>query len=312
MTLPSLGYVGRFAPSPTGPLHAGSVLAAVGSWLHARHQGGRWRVRVEDLDPPREPPGSAEAQLATLARLGLHADGPVLWQSQRHTAYAEALEHLLANGLAFRCACSRADLAAQGGLHHACVAPPPTRPDSGSVRLRIDARPISFDDAVHGRITQNLRATVGDVVLRRADGLWAYQLACVVDDAAMGVTDVVRGADLLDSTPRQIALQHALGLPTPRYLHLPLRRNAEGQKLSKSEGAAAVDGRPPLDLLREAWAALGQVAEHWPGGPTPEAALAAAVPAFEPGRIPRDAAFTPATAVPSCDRQHSSGALDRG
>lgn len=312
MTPSSSPYIGRFAPSPTGPLHAGSLLAALGSWLHARRHGGRWLLRVEDLDPPREPPGSAEDQLATLARLGLHADGPVLWQSRRHAAYAEALARLQADGLAFRCGCSRADLAASAGIHRGCITAPPADPRAGSVRLRVDDRPIAFDDAVHGRIVQHLASTVGDVVLRRADGLWAYQLACVVDDAFQGITHIVRGADLLDSTPRQIALQQALGLPTPHYLHLPLRRDAQGRKLSKSEGAASIDGQKPLDLLRAAWAALGQEPADWPGGATPEAALAAAVPAFDPARIPPDPIGGAPDTARHCDAGHSSGLLDRG
>lgn len=312
MTPPSPGHVGRFAPSPTGPLHAGSLLAALGSWLYARRHGGRWLLRMEDLDPPREPPGAAENQLATLARLGLHADAPVLWQSRRHAAYAEALARLQAEGLAFPCACSRADLAATAGIHRGCVVPPPRDPRAGSVRLRVDDRPIAFDDAVHGRIVQRLASSVGDVVLRRADGLWAYQLACVVDDAFQGVTHVVRGADLLDSTPRQIALQRALGLPTPHYLHLPLRRDAQGRKLSKSEGAAAIEGQNPLELLRTAWLALGQDPAHWPGAATPEAALAAAVPAFDPASIPPDPAGGAIGPARHCDARHSSELADKG
>jgi len=312
MTLLSPGHVGRFAPSPTGPLHAGSLLAALGSWMYARRHGGRWLLRMEDLDPPREPLGAAENQLATLARLGLHADGPVLWQSRRHAAYAEALARLQAEGLAFPCACSRADLAATAGIHRGCVVPPPQDPRTGSVRLRVDDRPIAFDDEVHGRIVQRLASSVGDVVLRRADGLWAYQLACVVDDAFQGVTHIVRGADLLDSTPRQIALQRALGLPTPHYLHLPLRRDARGRKLSKSEGAAAIDGQNPLELLRAAWLALGQDPAHWPGAATPEAALAAAVPAFDPSRIPPDPVGGAIDPARHCDAQHSSELADKG
>jgi len=312
VTPSSSPYIGRFAPSPTGPLHLGSLLAALGSWLHARHHGGRWLLRMEDIDPAREPPGTAEEQLATLARLGLHADGPVLWQSRRHAAYAEALTRLQAGGLAFRCGCSRADLAASAGIHRGCVAAVPSDPLAGSVRLRVDDRPIAFDDAVHGRIVQHLASTVGDVVLRRADGLWAYQLACVVDDAFQGVTHVVRGADLLDSTPRQIALQRALGLPTPHYLHLPLRRDAEGRKLSKSEGAASIDGRKPLDLLRAAWAALGQDPTDWPGAATPEAALAAAVAAFDPARIPPDPFGGAPGPARYCDAGHSSDPRNRG
>ncbi|WP_240097845.1 tRNA glutamyl-Q(34) synthetase GluQRS [Thermomonas flagellata] len=277
------GYRGRFAPSPTGPLHAGSLLAALGSWLRARRAGGQWRVRIEDLDPPREVPGAAQVQLATLAAFGLHPDGAVIRQSRRSARYQAALERLLDAGLAFECHCSRADLAATGGIHRACVARA-RRPDP-AIRLRVaDGCTVAFEDAVHGRIEQRVDLAVGDFVLRRADGLWAYQLAVVVDDAAQGITEVVRGADLLDSTPRQILLQRALGLPTPRYLHLPLLVGADGRKLSKSEGALAVDPARPLPLLRALWAALGQA-------PLPavrlEAWLAAAPAAFRAEAIPR-------------------------
>lgn len=281
-------YVGRFAPSPTGPLHWGSVLAAFGSWLHARHYGGRWLVRIEDLDPPRERPGAAQAQLDTLARLGLHADGEILFQSRRHALYRRALDALLDAELAFPCRCSRADLAASGGIHRACVATTDDALRTRSFRLRVPDAVVGFDDPVQGRFEQHLRREVGDVVLRRADGLWAYQLAVVVDDAAQGITRVVRGADLLDSTPRQIALQHALGLPTPSYLHLPLWRDAEGRKLSKSEGAQAIDGQPPEAILRRCWMSLGQDADAWPEWRGAEATAAAAAAAFEPSRIPRE------------------------
>lgn len=281
-------YVGRFAPSPTGPLHWGSVLAAFGSWLHARHHGGRWLVRIEDLDPPRERPGAAAAQLDTLARLGLHADGEIVFQSRRHALYRRALDALLDAGLAFPCRCSRADLAASGGIHRACVAVPDDALRTRSFRLRVPDAVIGFDDPVHGRFEQHLRRDVGDVVLRRADGLWAYQLAVVVDDAAQGVTHVVRGADLLDSTPRQIALQRALGLPTPSYLHLPLWRDDEGRKLSKSEGAAAVDGQSAEAVLRRCWCSLGQPIEAWPEWQGAETTLAAAAAAFDLARIPRE------------------------
>lgn len=286
--MPAPPYVGRFAPSPTGPLHWGSALAAFGSWLHARHRGGRWLVRIEDLDPPRERPGAAAAQLAALQRLGLHADGDVVQQSQRHTHYRRALDALLASGHAFPCLCSRADLAASDGIHRACVAVPEGARRTRSFRLRVADEVIGFDDPVHGRFEQNLRREVGDVVLRRADGLWAYQLAVVVDDAAQGVTHVVRGADLLDSTPRQIALQRALGLATPQYLHLPLWRDAEGRKLSKSDGADAIDGLPVETVLRRCWASLGQPLDAWPAWQGPEATVAAAALAFDPARIPRE------------------------
>lgn len=294
MTLPS-PYIGRFAPSPTGPLHWGSVLAAFGSWLHARHHGGVWRVRIEDLDPPRERPGAVEAQLGTLRRLGLHPDGEVVFQSRRHALYRDALDRLLAQGLAFACRCSRADLSADEGIHRGCVPVPEGARRTRSFRLRVPEGRVGFVDPVHGRLDQDLRREVGDVVLRRADGFWAYQLAVVVDDAAQGVTHVVRGADLLDSTPRQIALQRALGLPTPDYLHLPLWRDAEGRKLSKSEGADCVDAWPTATVLRRCWRALGQADAAWPGddridggAQALESALLDAARRFEPDRIPRE------------------------
>lgn len=218
--MPALPYRGRFAPSPTGPLHFGSLLAAFGSWLLARHAGGQWCVRIEDIDPPRAEAGASARQLRTLAAFGLHSDLPVLYQSGRHAQYEAAIATLLEAGLAFECSCSRADLAGMGGIHHACVAPLGAR---RAVRLRVPPQPpVGFDDALQGHVEQDVHTEVGDVVLRRADGYWAYQLAVVVDDAAQAITDVVRGADLLDSTPRQLLLQRALGLPQPRYLHLPL------------------------------------------------------------------------------------------
>jgi len=279
-------YRGRFAPSPTGPLHFGSLLAAFGSWLLARHAGGEWWVRIEDLDPPREQAGAADRQLRTLEAFGLHADGPIVRQSDRDGVYRAALDRLLASGDAFACWCSRSDLASLGGIHHACVAgPQPGRVPA--IRLRIPrGSDVAFDDAIQGRIVQDVGAEVGDIVLRRADGLWAYQLAVVVDDAAQGITDVVRGADLLDSTPRQILLQRALGLPTPRYAHLPLVVDPEGRKLSKSLAAMPVDDANPLPALRAAWRSLGQdprILEHIADVP---GALAAARAAFAPPNIP--------------------------
>lgn len=282
------GYVGRFAPSPTGPLHLGSLLAALGSWLRARSAGGRWLLRVEDIDPPREVPGAARRQLETLAAFGLEHDAEVLWQSRRSEAYADALDRLLKAGLAFECRCSRSDLASAGGIHRACVARP-----SGlqpAVRLQVsagDASCVEFADALQGPLRQAVDREVGDFVLRRADGLWAYQLAVVVDDAESGITEVVRGADLLDSTPRQILLQRALGLPTPAYLHLPLVAGPDGRKLSKSLGSLPVDPADPMPALRWCWSALGQRPEALGGAATPARALALAVPAFEFTRLPR-------------------------
>ncbi len=289
---PPVRYRGRFAPSPTGPLHFGSLLAALGSWLLARQAGGEWLVRVEDLDPPREVPGAATEQLRTLAAFGLASDGPVLWQSARGAVYQAALDRLLASGRAFACHCSRSALAAEGGVHRACI--PGARRPYPAIRLRVpDGARVAFDDAIQGHFEQDVAATVGDFVLRRADGPWAYQLAVVVDDAAQGITDVVRGADLLDSTPRQILLQRALGLPTPRYAHLPLVLDAGGRKLSKSLAALPVQAADPLPALRAAWAALGQAPAAVAGAGAVDAWLRAAVAAFEPARIPRGPVAAP-------------------
>lgn len=285
-------YRGRFAPSPTGTLHFGSLLAAFGSWLLARHAGGEWWVRMEDLDPPREVAGAAAAQLATLQAFGLHADAGVSWQSQRSGLYQKAIDRLLTQGAAFFCHCSRSDLASNNGIHHACVADA-QRPDP-AIRLRVaaDTPSITFADDLQGQFTQDVARDVGDFVLKRADGLWAYQLAVVVDDAAQGMTHIVRGADLLDSTPRQILLQQTLELPTPRYLHLPVIVDAQGHKLSKSNAALPVDGNHPLPALQTAWQALGQQASALEGLTTVAAALSAASTAFVPERLPKRASLS--------------------
>lgn len=284
-TDPSL-YRGRFAPSPTGRLHVGSLVAALGSWLLARHHGGEWLIRVEDLDPPREVAGAAQVQLDTLAAFGMMSDRPVVRQSTRHDLYADALARLLADGHAFECRCSRSDLAAAGGIHRACVATDPAR--RPAIRLRVpDGTEVSFDDGLQGVVVQRVDREVGDVVLRRADGFWAYQLAVVVDDAGQAVTDVVRGADLLDSTPRQILLQQALGLRTPRYLHLPLIVDADGTKLSKSIASLPIDNDAPLPALRTAWQALGQAATALDGVTAVKAAMQVAQREFAPERLPK-------------------------
>ncbi|MFD0727307.1 tRNA glutamyl-Q(34) synthetase GluQRS [Lysobacter brunescens] len=286
MTAPAIHYRGRFAPSPTGPLHLGSLVAALGSWLMARHAGGEWWIRIEDLDPPREVPGAADAQVRTLSGFGLVSDAPIVRQSDRHALYEAALARLLDAGLAFACHCSRTDLAETGGIHRACR--PGRHRDTPAIRLRVpdDAR-VGFEDAIQGRFEQDVAREVGDVVLRRADGYWAYQLAVVVDDADQGITDVVRGADLLDSTPRQILLQRALGLPTPRYAHLPLVLDEAGHKLSKSLAALPVDADDPMPALRLAWSALGQPAGALRGIDGIDRVLAHAVAEFEPGLIQR-------------------------
>ncbi len=279
-------YRGRFAPSPTGPLHFGSLLAALGSWLLARHAGGRWLVRIEDVDRGREVPGAARDQLETLAAFGLQSDEPVLWQSRRGERYRELLQQLLQHGQAFPCSCSRSELAAAGGIHHRCVAA--AARDRPAVRLRVPSGSVlAFDDLLRGRQCQDVHAEVGDFVLLRADGCWAYQLAVVADDADQGITDVVRGADLLDSTARQILLQRTLGLPTPRYLHLPLVTDAGGHKLSKSMASLPLDREAPLPALALAWRALGQAPAAITGTATPQAMLQSMLRHFDPALIPR-------------------------
>lgn len=275
---------GRFAPSPTGALHLGSLLAAFGSWLFARQQGGEWWVRIEDVDRLREVPGAARSQLDTLRRFGLDWDGEVVRQSAREALYQHALDALCARGLAFECHCSRSDLAASGGIHRACVKG--ARRGTPAWRLSVaEAASIGFHDAVHGWQQQALAHEVGDIVLKRADGFWAYQLAVVVDDAAQGITEVVRGADLLDSTARQIFLQRCLGLATPRYAHLPLLLDSEGKKLGKSLAALPLDAADPMPALHLVWQALGQDAARLAGLKTPKAFLQTACMAFEPARI---------------------------
>ncbi len=265
-------YIGRFAPSPTGPLHAGSLVAALASWLDARAHGGTWLVRIEDVDTPRCVPGADRLILRQLAECGLVSDGPVLWQSQRGDCYREALDRLLAQHLAYPCACSRKDIAAAHAQspkprHGELVYPGTCRPENGGLQgrparasrflIQTDQAPVHWHDRRLGAQQQDVGHEVGDFVLKRADDLWAYQLAVVVDDAAQGVTHVVRGADLADNTPRQMLLQQALGLPTPAYLHTPLVLAADGQKLSKQTGAAALDLSDPVTALNLAAQVLG-------------------------------------------------------
>lgn len=275
---------GRFAPSPTGPLHFGSLVAALGSWMMARHRGGDWLVRIEDLDPPREVPGASERQLRTLQAFGMESDGPVLKQSGRGQVYAAALQRLLASGDAFECRCSRSQLETVGGIHRACLDLASDRP--AAIRLRLPDAVLAFDDALQGRFSQDLGHEVGDIVLRRNDGYWAYQLAVVVDDAEQGITDVVRGADLLDSTPRQIHLQRRLGLPTPAYMHLPLALDADGNKLGKSLQALPVDDADPWPALAAAWRFLGQPPAALTASGRTGPALQRAAALFDPGLIP--------------------------
>ncbi|AFL75837.1 tRNA glutamyl-Q(34) synthetase GluQRS [Thiocystis violascens] len=262
------GYRGRFAPSPTGPLHFGSLLAAVASYADARAHAGAWLVRMEDLDRAREVPGAADGILRTLQAFGFVWDEPVLFQRHRSDAYQSALDRLAARGLTYPCGCSRAEIARLGlpgregpiypGTCRTAGLPPGRLPRT--VRLRAPAPPIAFVDRIQGAQEQSIAEAVGDFVLRRADGIHAYQLAVVVDDAWQGITQVVRGADLLLSTPRQILLQRFLDLLQPDYAHVPLAVDTEGRKLSKSLAAAPVDPSDPLPALRRAWELLGQKA----------------------------------------------------
>lgn len=259
------GYAGRFAPSPTGALHAGSLVAAMASYLDARARHGLWHVRIEDVDQARTVPGAAESMLQLLGACGMLPDGEVLWQSRRSELYAAAFAQLADH--VYPCCCSRKEIAdsdAAAGLPTSrgaptvypgtCRAGMPAGRTARAWRVRVPPaaigavdETITFVDRACGPQTQHLATAAGDFVLRRADGFWAYQLAVVVDDAAQGITDVVRGIDLLDSTPRQIYLQHLLGLPTPRYLHVPLMRNQAGEKLSKQTGAVPLT-RTGIDL----------------------------------------------------------------
>ena len=287
-------YTGRFAPSPTGPLHAGSLVAALASWLDARAHGGRWLLRIEDVDTPRCVPGADALIIEQLRACGLVPDEPPTWQSQRAPLYRQTLDRLIEHGLAYRCACSRKDIEqAQQlrGVTRTRGAELPylgsCRPERGGLqgraarawRLRtgFDAgaapphsslpsagEPLHWHDRRMGAQTQDVGQEVGDFVLLRADGLWAYQLAVVVDDAAQGITHVVRGEDLADNTPRQILLQRALGLPTPTYLHTPLVLAADGQKLSKQNGARALDLSDPASTLKQAATQLGLGAPQEP------------------------------------------------
>ncbi|CAG9178392.1 tRNA glutamyl-Q(34) synthetase GluQRS [Cupriavidus respiraculi] len=267
--VPAALYRGRFAPSPTGPLHMGSLVTALASWLDARAHGGKWLVRIEDIDHPRCVRGADGQILQTLARLGMHPDEPPVWQSQREAHYAAALRQLEETGHLYPCGCSRKEIAdslVHARERHQTLAYPGTcrnglhgkPPRAWRVRVPTgDAATLCFDDRWQGRQCQDLETELGDFVLRRADGLWAYQLAVVVDDGLQGITHIVRGADLLDSTPRQIHLQHLLGWPTPAYLHVPVVVNALGEKLSKQSGAESIDAMAPLEALRAAGRHLG-------------------------------------------------------
>lgn len=254
-------YIGRFAPSPTGPLHFGSLIAAVGSYLEARTHQGRWLLRIDDLDPPREQPGAAAEILRTLQHFGFEWDGPVVYQSRRHAAYQEALEQLASAGHTYPCSCSRKEIAetghngVYGAVYRGTCREPATRQKNGpmSTRVRVPDRRICLHDRIQAEYCQNLAVDIGDFVLRRRDGLYSYHLAVTVDDAWQNITHTVRGVDLLDSTPRQIYLQELLGLPSPAYAHLPVAINRDGQKLSKQTFAKPLSND---HVTRQLWRAL--------------------------------------------------------
>lgn len=253
-------YTGRFAPSPTGPLHLGSLLTALASFLDARARSGIWLVRMEDLDPPREMAGAADDILRTLEQYGLHWDGEVVYQSQRHARYGDAVQNLLQQGHAFYCTCSRKDLQALGARAYpgTCRGQRAKPPQEHAIRVQVENSDIHFDDALQGSCIFNLHDDGGDFIIKRKDGLYAYHLAVVIDDAMQHITHIVRGSDLLDSTPRHIHLQRLLGLPTPHYAHLPVIVNAQGQKLSKQTFATALPRTDPVPALFACLQALGQ------------------------------------------------------
>ncbi|SNB45971.1 tRNA glutamyl-Q(34) synthetase GluQRS [Geobacter sp. DSM 9736] len=302
--------VGRFAPSPTGPLHVGSLVAVVGSYLMAKREGGAWLVRMEDLDTPRVIPGMDADILRTLEALGLLWDGEVVYQSNRTSLYQEALDALVERGCAYPCGCSRAEIARISSAPHGtageitypgtCRAGLAAGKPPRAIRLKVQEEPVSFSDCIHGDVSENLAETCGDFVVKRADGPFAYHLAVVVDDAAQGVTQVVRGADLLSSTPRQIHLQRLLQLPSPAYCHLPLVTGPDGEKLSKRDCAVSISAG--MDLARDGSRLLREVLRFL--GQNPPAVLAVsstaevlswALGSFDPSRIPTKAGALPFT-----------------
>lgn len=281
-------YIGRFAPSPTGELHLGSLIAALASYLDAKAAGGRWLVRMEDLDPPREMPGAAQAILDSLQHHGFQWDGPVLWQSKRHEAYAKAIDQLTEHNNVYYCTCSRSDLRASLGVYNGRCrhrSKPPTA--DYAVRARLPNSEIVVNDAIQGCFRQQLQTQAGDVVIQRKDRLYAYQLAVVVDDAFQGITHVVRGADLLESTPRQIALQQLLGLPSPNYAHIPIVTDPKGKKLSKQHFAPALCEQEVIGNLLRALTLLNQPLPPQSQRQHPRAILAWAVERWELQLVPR-------------------------
>ena len=285
MTTPT--YIGRFAPTPSGHLHFGSLVAALASYLDARSVNGRWLMRMEDLDPPREEPGAQTAILKALESYGFEWDGEMVRQSDRHDAYAEVLNRLFNHGLAYACTCSRKQLAPYHGIYPGLCRNAGHGPENAAIRLRVPELECHFIDRVQGEYRQHLGRDVGDFVIRRRDGLYAYQLAVVLDDAWQGITDIVRGADLLDSTPRQLYLQELLGVAQPRYLHIPLITQPDGNKLGKSYRSPPLTEDQAIPLLLRALRALGQHPGSDLAYATPREVLKWGIAHWDASKIPR-------------------------
>ncbi|MEK1904235.1 MAG: tRNA glutamyl-Q(34) synthetase GluQRS [Pseudomonas sp.] len=280
-------YIGRFAPTPSGHLHFGSLVAALASYLDARSVGGRWLLRMEDLDPPREVAGAQDAILQALETYGFEWDGELVRQSDRHPEYAALIERLFSQGLAYACTCSRKQLESHGGIYPGICRNAGHDPHDAAIRLRVPELEYRFVDRVQGEFRQQVGREVGDFVIRRRDGLYAYQLAVVLDDAWQGITDVVRGADLLDSTPRQLYLQELLGLRQPRYLHVPLIIQPDGHKLGKSYRSPPLPADQAPALLLRALRALGQQPPTELAGATARELLDWGISHWDATRIPR-------------------------
>ncbi|MFL6610319.1 MAG: tRNA glutamyl-Q(34) synthetase GluQRS [Pseudomonas sp.] len=284
-------YIGRFAPTPSGHLHFGSLVAALASYLDARAVDGRWLLRMEDLDPPREEPGAQAAILKALESYGFEWDGEMVRQSDRHEAYQQVIDRLFSQGLAYACTCSRKQLEPYQGIYPGLCRNAGHNAEDAAIRLRVPELEYHFVDRVQGEFRQHLGREAGDFVIRRRDGLYAYQLAVVLDDAWQGVTDIVRGADLLDSTPRQLYLQELLGLPQPRYLHVPLITQPDGHKLGKSYRSPPLTADQATPLLLRALRALGQQPAPELVDASPRELLAWGIRHWDAGQIPRTLAL---------------------
>ena len=264
LNMPTQDYIGRFAPSPSGALHFGSLVAALGSYLQARSRQGRWLVRIEDIDPPREIPGAAAIILQQLEHYGLYWDGSVLWQSQRHEAYRAALETLRMAGLSYYCTCTRSRVQQLGGVYDGYCRKRHNGPENAAVRFLQQHPVIQFTDQLSGTLCADTALAQEDFIIHRRDGLFAYNLAVVVDDNHQGITEIVRGADLIEPTVRQISLYQQFGWKTPSYIHLPLALNLQGEKLSKQNHAPALSSNDPRPVIIEALRFLNQVVEdNW-------------------------------------------------